>query len=778
MNNKIKTVLSLTLAASVIPAAAPAHAAEKNTPEELVHIAEAQVRSLAPYNNSMTLSKNFLQEYHLTQSAIANAKKALPNVKNARQKRLLGDRIEKAEMAVLRTARVIDALKYGEALLKDTSSFIALISKKEKADEELHNWYDKIRTERRAYEKIVGKVSGSDSRKAFGLKYIVPAKLAEEMMAYPLTRYDLNVKALAAIAADKPEVARKLVDTITKMEEKGDIVKAALLKLYPNNKAVQQQISIIEGKIEAELALVKQSIMEALKPKSNFNLEVLHTNDTHAHIDNIARRITAIKEMRAKAENSLLLDAGDVFSGTLYFNEFKGQADLEFMNMIGYDAMTFGNHEFDLGTAPLSSFVKNAKFPFVSANVDFTKDANMKGLVGGTAATAAPKDGNVYPSIIKEMNGEKVGIFGLTTAETETISSPGKDVAFNDYIERAKKSVEQLKAQGVNKIIALTHIGYQDGGGDNDVTLAKEVDGIDIIVGGHSHTVLSTPTVDTTGAEPTVIVQTGQYSDNLGTLNVEFDPSGKVIKNEGKLINLNEKSGDSYAIKADDEAQKILDTKYKPVIDAKQKEVVASTDVALNGARADVRTKETNLGNLITDGMLSKAKTINPNTVIALQNGGGIRESINSGDVTMGEILTVMPFGNALAIMKLSGEEIKAALEHSVEAVPTEAGAFLQVSGMRFSYDSTKPAGQRVVKVEVKEDGKTFTTLDPAKQYFVATNTFTAAGGDNYPMFKKAYDEGRVSEPGFVDWENFRDYLKANPGLKPEVEGRITDVSK
>ncbi|WJQ13799.1 5'-nucleotidase C-terminal domain-containing protein [Geobacillus stearothermophilus] len=512
-----------------------------------------------------------------------------------------------------------------------------------------------------------------------------------------------------------------------------------------------------------------------------FKLTIMHTNDTHAHLDNIARRITAIKQVRQEKPNSLLLDAGDVFSGTLYFNEFNGLADLEFMNLAGYDAMTFGNHEFDKGTAILANFVKGAKFPFVSANVDFSKDENLK-VSFRNEISSNPENGKIYNGIIKEVNGEKIGIFGLTTAETKNISSPGEDVVFEDYIEEAEKAVEAFEAQGVNKIIALTHIGFNDGGGDNDLTLAKEVEGIDVIVGGHSHDKLVEPVVDKTGEEPTVIVQANEYSKYLGTLDVEFDENGKVVGYAGKLIDIDQKVkvGDKevYVLQDDPEAAAKLKP-YNDQIEEKKKTVIGNSAVVLDGVRANVRTKETNLGNLITDGMLAKAKTINPNTIIALQNGGGIRASIDAGEITLAEVQTVMPFGNALAIMELKGSEIKAALEHSVSLAPASNGAFLHVSGLRFTYDSREPAGNRVKTIEVKEDGTNYVPLEDNKTYFVATNTFIAKGGDGYTMFKKAFEEGRVSEPGFVDWEMFRDYVAAQPNqtVNPSVEGRIIDVA-
>ncbi|WP_210367793.1 5'-nucleotidase C-terminal domain-containing protein [Bacillus sp. REN3] len=521
--------------------------------------------------------------------------------------------------------------------------------------------------------------------------------------------------------------------------------------------------------------------LKGAKPSKSpqpFELTIMHSNDSHAHLENAARKVTAIKQVREHSPNALLLDAGDVFSGTLYFNEYLGLADLEFMNLAGYDAMTFGNHEFDKGTGTLANFVKQADFPFVSANVNFKKDKNLKKHDRNMIAMN-PFDGTIYNGIVKVVNGEKVGIFGLTTAETKDISSPGEDVNFTDYIEEAKLAVQAFEEKGINKIIALTHIGYDDGGGDNDLTLAKEVEGIDIIVGGHTHTKLPAPVLDQTGEEPTVIVQANEYSKFLGALDVQFDKKGRVIEHEGKLIDLDQKVDGQFVIQDDPEAAKILAETYKPAVEQKQQTVIGNTTVDLTGGNPAARTGETNLGNLITDGMLAKAKTINPNTVIALQNGGGIRTSVAAGDITLAKVLEVMPFGNSLGIMQLTGAEIKEALEISVKDAPKAFGGFLQVSGLKFTYDSTLPAGQRVQSIEVKEDGVQYVAIDPAKTYGVATNTFTAKGGDGYTVFGKAYSEGRVSEPGFVDWEIFTEYVESqeNKTVSPQIEGRIIDLA-
>ncbi|MGE6487607.1 bifunctional metallophosphatase/5'-nucleotidase [Paenisporosarcina sp. NPDC076898] len=502
----------------------------------------------------------------------------------------------------------------------------------------------------------------------------------------------------------------------------------------------------------------------------------MHFNDTHAYLDNVAKRVTAVNDVRKLKPDALLFDSGDVFSGTLYFNKFLGQADLEFMNLMKVDAMTFGNHEFDLGASPeghkaLADFIKAAQFPFVSSNVDFSNDVLFKGLFNSKISNKE-KDGNIYTGIVKEVNGEKVGIFGLTTEETSDISSAGS-ITFSNYIKDAKKMVRQFENMGINKIVALTHIGYDDNPEiDNDKLLAESVKGIDVIVGAHSHTAIPVPVLLNQDTEPTIIVQAGQYAENLGTLDVTFDSNGVVISHEGKLIPVASKTADA-------EAAALL-KKYSDQIEVlKNEEIGAITTAPLENLRTaenSVRKNETPLGNLITDGMLAKAKEYNKDVVMAFQNGGGIRAGINEGPITVGEVITVLPFGNTLATMKLSGAEIKQAFEKSFGVYPLENGGFLHVSGAKVRFDSSKPAGQRVVSIKYKNEDGSYTEIQDGSMYTIATNAFTAKGGDGYDVLKKAYAEGRVTDLGLSDWENFAQHLTSLGTITPKTEGRIVDV--
>ncbi|MEC2055428.1 5'-nucleotidase C-terminal domain-containing protein [Peribacillus psychrosaccharolyticus] len=770
----IKFATASAIAVSAIAAAAPTQAAT-NSVDQSISSAITKMKT-AFHTYKQPAEKGQLPSLSKTRSAVKDAQKAYQSAvdainkkggsktkKASYMKKLTNKKyyLERAEKYVLATNI---NLKKAQADL-DTAITSGKQKNVLKAQTALH-------TKIAAFEKATAKVYGPKVRAVLDKTYTVPAKAKAASVNDEMAVYQ----------AYKEIESGKLIET--------DLEKAG--KIITNTEKYVTAISAKQTKLAANLLAVvkknKELYEKATAPKHNpLKLTLLHTNDTHAHLDNVAKRATVVKEERTANPHTLLLDAGDVFSGTLYFNKFEGQADVEFMNAMSYDLMTFGNHEFDLGSSPqghaaLASFIKAAKFPMISSNVDFSKDANLSPLYSDTL-TMKPENGKIYSEVVLNVEGENVGFIGLTTEETKDISSPGS-VAFENYIEAAKKSVAALEKQGVNKIVALNHLGFDDNPAyDNDQILAAAVSGIDVIIGGHSHTQLDKPVViakDNNGKEkdPTVIVQAYQYGDFVGKLNVNFDAEGKILEHEGNLIKTSDKADDP-------EVAKSLE-KYSSVIKELKAESTGATAVKAltnprtggNNALPSVRKNETELGNLITDGMLDKAKEYNPETVIAFQNGGGIREAINEGDITVGEVLTTLPFGNTLATMKLSGAEIKEALEHSVSLEPLENGGFLHVSGMKFTYDSTKPAGSRVQKMEVVGKNQTFSELIPTAEYVVATNAFTAKGGDGFDVFKKAYEAGRVTDLGLSDWENLRDYAAKLKTVEPKIEGRIVDISE
>jgi 2',3'-cyclic-nucleotide 2'-phosphodiesterase (5'-nucleotidase family) len=519
---------------------------------------------------------------------------------------------------------------------------------------------------------------------------------------------------------------------------------------------------------------------------TSFDLTIMHMNDTHAHVGPMPQMITAIKGIRAENPDALLFHAGDVFSGTLYFNEFRGQADMALLNLMGVDAMTFGNHEFDLGDqeggqASLAEFVKAANFPFVGTNVHFANDPFMSELETGQSVAEDPQGGEIYNSIVKEIDGEKIGIFGLTTEDTINIASP-LDVTFSNYKEAAKQAVKEFEDAGINKIIAITHLGHKSNPAVGNDLLLGQVDGIDVIVGGHSHTKVEPPVIADTdefgnAKDPTIIVQAYQYAEFLGKLDVTFDGDGVVTKYAGELLSVADYDADEEALQSlqpyKDQVEEVMNEK----IGAEAVKNLTNPRQVEEGKGDSVRANETALGNLVTDAMLAKAKVKYPEIQIAFQNGGGIREAIPKGQITAGQVISVLPFGNSPVMMELTGAEIMEALEHSVSQSPAESGAFLHVAGMKFTFDSTKNVGARVVDVLVNQDGK-FVPLEETATYFVTTNVFTAGGGDGFDVFARATNEGRVSDLGEIDWEQLRDYMVEDLKgvVDPEIEGRIINL--
>lgn len=501
------------------------------------------------------------------------------------------------------------------------------------------------------------------------------------------------------------------------------------------------------GLVFVMLLAVALLAMPAASADEPFTLTILHTNDTHARIESftdggvlqggVARRYTAIQQVKAEGGNVLLVDAGDAFQGTLFFNYWQGQEAAYFMNALGYQAMAIGNHEFDSGPPALSRFIDAANFPVLSANIDASAEISLTG--------------KIEPYTVIEIGGEQIGIFGLTTEDTSFISSPGPNVSFTDHMAAAQASVAALQGMGVNKIVALSHLGYIP-----DKALAAAVSGIDVIVGGHSHTPLGPmpgaqgdyPTVITSPAgEPVLIVSAWEWGRYLGRLDVTFDMNGVVQTYVGAPIFINASIPEDPTIAA-------AVAEFKVPVDALANTVVGSTEVLLDGARANVRSRETNLGNLICDAMLWKTRTAG--SQICIQNGGGIRASINPGDVTIGGVLTVLPFGNQISTFGLRGSDVIKALENGVSQVESGAGRFPQVGGMRYTFDPQRRPGNRILSVEVKNPDGTFSPLDPNEIYIVTSNDFMRRGGDAYTVFLdnaiNPYDSWAVLADAVVEY--------------------------
>jgi 5'-nucleotidase/UDP-sugar diphosphatase len=509
--------------------------------------------------------------------------------------------------------------------------------------------------------------------------------------------------------------------------------------------------------------------------QAEYRLTILHTNDFHSRIEPInkydstcsaeeaaadecfggsARLLSAIRAARESATNPILLDGGDQFQGSLFYNQYKGTAAAEMMNAIGYDAMTVGNHEFDDGPEVLRAFIEAVDFPILLANADLSNEP-------GLAET-------LMPSAVIEKGGEKIGLVGITPVDTAELSSPGPNITFLDPIPALTAAVEELTNQGIDKIIVLSHSGYAA-----DKRIAAAVPGIDVIVGGHSHTLLSNNDDAAAGPYPTMvegpegrdvpIVQAFGYGKYLGELNVTFDDAGVVTESSGTPLLMNS------AIPQDPTLLARVEELAKP-LEAIRQQVVARTAAPLEGSRVLCRIGECSMGNLVADAMLDRVR--DQGATIAITNGGGLRASIDEGEVTMGEVLTVLPFQNTLATFKLTGADIRAALENGVSQVEEGGGRFPQVSGLKFTWSMIAAPGSRIGTIEVKE-GDGFVPLDPEATYLVASNNFLRGGGDGYSVFAEkgleAYDYGPALEDVVAD------YLSRDDApYEPYTDGRIT----
>lgn len=467
-------------------------------------------------------------------------------------------------------------------------------------------------------------------------------------------------------------------------------------------------------------------------------ITILHTNDVHGNAieDEKGGKLgyAKLKTFADSKENAILLDAGDVLHGTTFATISKGQSIVDLMNLVGYKAMAPGNHDYNYGSARLSELASMAKFPVLSANV---VDKNGKLFLKG--------------STIIEVGGVKVGIFGLTTPETRTKSNPKntEGLDFTDYIETARVQVAKLKAEGADVVVALVHLGLDKASEERSDVLAQKVAGIDLIIDGHSHTLLEDGKLE----NGVLIAQTGDHTKNIGEVTLVVE-NGKVSAKSAKLHpyeELKDLEADKEVLDKIEEVEKA----NKPYLDR----VVGKTAVDLDGVRDHVRTGETNLGNLVTDAMLDLTKAD-----VALTNGGGIRASIAKGDITMGDVLQAFPFANYPVVIEVTGQTLKDALEYGVDSAPEVVGKFPHVAGMTFKYDQIKAAGSRVFDVLVGKD-----PLDLNKTYKLVTNDFLAIGGDGYEMFK---DAKKLAEYPLLS-EVLANYIEKEKLVDPKVEGRV-----
>ncbi len=485
--------------------------------------------------------------------------------------------------------------------------------------------------------------------------------------------------------------------------------------------------------------------------KPDFTLTVLHTNDIHARVESsivarkpyggYAKMATLIKRYRATDPNPLVLNAGDTFQGTLYYNVYKGLADVHLMNLSGYQAMALGNHEFDDGPQGLAPFARNARFPLLSANLDFSREPLLRDLI--------------KPSVILTVGGQRIGIIGLMTPDLAEISSPGPTITMKPLDAALRAEITKLTNQRVNKIVVVSHMGFAA-----ETALAKRHPDVDIVVGGHSHTLLCNSQIEgfpaPAGTYPTlvgntVVVQAWEWGKILGRIKVEFDAAGVVTGyRDNAVIVVDEKVPEDHAVAA------AVDAFRKP-IEQLQSQPVGMTE---KGISRDPMSGETPMGNVIADAQLSYvAKQA---TVMAFMNAGGVRAPIEPGPITFGEIIAVQPFGNTLVVMDVTGAAIKAMLE-----VSAGKGMAVQVSnGVRYRISKNSPSGEKITQLSLNS-----TPIEMDKTYRIVVNNFMSRGGDGFTSLAEA--KGYRLDTGFLDSDALIEYVKKNNPTEMGLQGRI-----
>ncbi|MEM8592467.1 MAG: bifunctional UDP-sugar hydrolase/5'-nucleotidase [Pseudomonadota bacterium] len=504
---------------------------------------------------------------------------------------------------------------------------------------------------------------------------------------------------------------------------------------------------------------------------ADYILHIVHINDLHSRIQpinrfdstcnaeddaagecfgGVARVKSMIDQIRRDLPNGnvIVVDAGDQFQGSPFFTTYAGDAAAEFMNDIGFDVMAAGNHEFNNGPSGLARFINQVDFPVISGNLDVSGSADLNGVL--------------QDSLVLEVGGERIGIVSALTVDTTEISSPGTDVVFMDEVESLQADVDAMEADGVDKIIALTHVGLV-----KDLEIAQGVSGLDAVVGGHSHTLLSNmdedaeayPLVNASGVP---VVQAYAYSKYVGLLTLTFDDDGNVTKSSGETMVL-----DASVPPDPDVAARVAE--LAAPIEAVQQEVIGFSENAVEGDRSFCRAEECEMGNLVSTAILERVK--DQGIQIVFQNGGGLRASLDAGDVTKGEVLTVLPFQNTLATFQLTGAGVLEALENGVSRLEDGSGRFPQVAGMKYTFDGAAEVGSRISDVMVEIDGA-FVPLEADKVYGIASNNFMRGGGDGYSVFAdqgtNAYDFG----PDLADV--VAEYIAENGTGAAALDGRIT----
>lgn len=560
--------------------------------------------------------------------------------------------------------------------------------------------------------------------------------------------------------------------------------------------------------------------------ETTFNVHLIHINDHHSHLvaenysvefDGVKTQVALggfdrvaakIHELRGDLINPLVLHIGDALQGTLYYTLFKGEADADLMNLVGFDAFELGNHEFDDGNAVLAQFLKRLNFPVLAANIDMSRSQELNGLV--------------QPYLIKEFDGERVGLIGIDTLKTLHSSSPGKDLVFFEEVETAKKMVAELESLGIDKIILMTHYGYRQ-----DIELAKQVAGVDVILGGDSHTLLgdltelglmskgSYPTeVTSPNGEPVCIAQAWQYSYMVGALKVGFDDDGVVSECEGDPILLvgdtfeqRDANGDNKPVDAKTLAKITAIIADHPNIDMVKPDRVVAQQLAQYSAQLEERAGQvigqaaddllhiripgihpsgvelpngSHIAPLVAQAYLWQLNSRNYQVDFVIQNAGGVRMGVPKGDITIETAYTLLPFANTLYVLEMSGAEVRQVLEEALSHHFDQGGSdgsFPYGAAIRYTIELDRPKFERITRLERRVNG----VWEPVRfndKYRVGINSFLTKGKDGYTTFSNVLAERGGVDTYFDYAESFVNYVKEVGTLTIPKETSVMEVTK
>jgi 5'-nucleotidase len=512
--------------------------------------------------------------------------------------------------------------------------------------------------------------------------------------------------------------------------------------------------------LKRKLLLVLTLFLWSISIAFAYELTILNSNDIHGRIAPIsyknseeplggwARRAGLIKDIKSKNKNTLVLDGGDIYQGSVYYQLFEGMPEMSFLDQAGYDAVCVGNHELDNGIDAFENLTKMTQVPFLSANIDFKENFYL--------------NGKIKSHITKDYEGFRVGIIGITTPELKHLSSSADSISQPNYYRTLQFFVNYLK-NDVDLIVLLSHSGIEQ-----DIQTAKTIPGIDVIVGGHSHTFIEKPYCIEKNGHKTLIVQSGEFGVKLGKLDIDFDQTG-IYKYTYNLIPLDKSIPEDKKI-----ANKV--DELNTDIDKIKFERIGTTKVALDCKSASLGNSLTNSGTLVMEAM---ERTSNQADAIMI-NAGTIRGNkiIPKGKLTKMDIIEMLPFSNKLVMVDLKGSDVKSLLENSARRFPNKSEAFLQTKGISYTInlngepqelsedlEKVTKEGNRIKNVKINNK-----PLDEEATYKILTTDFLYSGGDGYSQFKRSPDFVKIN---YLLTSAVMDYIKLKKNINPQIKDKV-----